>query len=174
VLEPSHRTGDRALSRRRIAVVAGAAVVLLAALAVAATREPTRAATATEAPTDAQVRALLSRKYAEAQRHDMAAFCADTSSPEMCANHWARAGGDAGVPSTPPHLAQSRVDFRYRALRVCGTDGLGNAYRTDFVVDLHDGAPRAVLPVFWSDRPWSGVHADGEASTTTVPPPKGC
>jgi hypothetical protein len=156
------------LSRRRIAVVACAAAVLLAALAVAATtRQPARTASAAEAPSDAQVRALLSRKYADAQRHDAAAFCADTTSPEMCANHWAHAGGDAAVPATPPHVASSRVDHGYRALRVCGTDGLGNAYRTDFVVDLHDGAPRAMLAVFWSGRTWSGVYAEGDEPTNT-------
>jgi hypothetical protein len=80
----------------------------------------------------------------------------------MCANHWDRAGGNAAVPTEPPSVAASRTDAGFRALRVCGTDGLGNHYRSDFLVQLHDSKPQAVLAVFWSDRTWSGLRPDDE------------
>lgn len=151
------------MNRRWIALAAGAlAASVGAAFAVATTRDASHAVSAPPAPpTDAQVRALLATKYAQAQRHDARVYCADSSSPQMCGNHWDRAGGDDAVPPEPPRIGQSRVDGGFRALRVCGTDGLGKPYRSDFLVSLYGGTPQPVLAVFWSDRTWSGLYAEG-------------
>lgn len=136
--------------------------MLVVALGVALTRRPQQSVTAADAPTDAQARSLLDAKVAQAQQHDVTAYCADTSSPDVCSSHWQRAGGNSAVPTDPPRVAGSRVDGGYRALRVCGSDGLGQRYSSDFLVQLHDGTPQAVLAVYWSDRRWSGLFVEGE------------
>ena len=111
-------------------------------------------------PTEAQARAALSRKYHQAQSGDARMFCADTSTPDMCESQWDRLGGQAAVPRTPPRVAEAREQDGYRVLRVCGTDGRGQSYRTDFVVGLEDGKLALILPVFWNGATFSGVHGD--------------
>ena len=167
MLGTAHRSVD-VIRRRYLATATCVAVALVVVLGVALTRHPRHSVAAATEPTDAQARALLLAKFDVAQRHDMVGYCGDTSSPEMCANHWDRAGGVPAVPTSQPRIAGSRAEGGYRALRVCGTDGLGRAYRSDFLVQLHGGRPQAVLAVFWSDRRWSGVFNEGEEPTSVT------
>jgi hypothetical protein len=140
-----------------------AALVVVAVVVVAAATATALALggdDGSSVPTEAQARAALDTKFRQAQAGDLQAFCGDTDIAEMCASQWERLGGQAAVPRTPPRIASVREQDGYRVLRVCGADGQGRPYRTDFVVGLDDGKVAYVLPVFWNGATFSGVHGD--------------
>jgi hypothetical protein len=154
-MEPPERTAH-AVRRRALLV---AATLTLMAGAAAATLA-LQGDDGRSLPTEAQARAALDRKYREAQAGDGRVYCADTWTPDMCESQWDRLGGQAAVPRTPPRVAEVREQDGYRVLRVCGTDGRGQSYRTDFVVGLDEGKLALILPVFWNGATFSGVHGD--------------
>jgi hypothetical protein len=144
------------MNRRAVLVLA--AVVVVAA--TTATALALRGGDGSSVPTEAQARAALDTKFRQAQAGDLQEFCGDTDISEMCASQWDRLGGRAAVPRTPPRIVSVREQDGYRVLRVCGDDGQGRAYRTDFVIGLDDGKVTYVLPVFWNGATFSGVHGD--------------
>lgn len=163
-------------ARRRAAATALVADAVALALGAACTRrverDPSHALPGP--PTEAQARALIAAKYEQAQARDRRAYCADTTAPRLCEQRWEHVGGDAAVPAVAPRIAGVRIDGSYAAVRACGTDGRGKPYSSDFLVQLTNGHPQAVLAVFWDDRHWSGSHWSGDEPTTaSVPPDKG-
>ena len=142
---------------RRAALVIVAVVVVAAATATALALGGDNGPSV---PTEAQARVALDTKFRQAQAGDANRFCGDTDIPEMCVSQWERLGGQPAVPRTPPRIASVRVQDGYRVLRVCGQDGHGRPYRTDFVVGLQDGKVTYALPVFWNGATFSGVHGD--------------
>jgi hypothetical protein len=135
------------------------AVVVLAA-ATATTLAVQQGDDGPSVPTEAQARAALDTKVSQARGGDPNVFCDDTDIPDMCKSQWERLGGREGVPRTPPRIVSSREQDGYRVLRICGDDGRGQPYRTDFVVGMEDGKVAYVLPVFWNGATFSGVHGD--------------
>jgi hypothetical protein len=143
----------------RASLVLVAAVVVVAG-ATATTLAVQRGDDGPSTPTEAEARAALDTKFSQAQGGDPNVFCDDTDIPDMCKSQWERLGGQEGAPRTPPRIASSREQDGYRVLRVCGDDGRGQPYRTDFVVGKEDGKLAYVLPVFWNGATFSGVHSD--------------
>ena len=111
-------------------------------------------------PTEQQARAALDTKFEQAKSGDPEAFCGDTHIPDMCRSQWERLGGTGGVPKDRPRVVSAREQDGYRVLRVCGTDGRGQQFRTDFVVGMDDDKIVYALPVFWNGATFSGVHGD--------------
>ena len=64
------------------------------------------------------------------------------------------------MPTEKPRVVSAREQNGYRVLRVCGTDGRGQQYRTDFVVGMDDDKIVYALPVFWNGATFSGVRGD--------------
>ena len=128
------------------------------------------------APTEAQARAALETKFTQAQTRDPEAYCADTEIVAMCQSQWQQLGGSKAVPTEPPRVVSSRVQDGFRVLRICGTDGIGEPYRTDFVVGTGEDGVTYELPVFWTGATFSGVHGDdtGRVDTATEPTAQGC
>lgn len=127
-------------------------------------------------PTEAQARAALDAKFEQARSGDPETFCGDTDIPDMCKSQWQRLGGRDGVPEDKPRVISTREQDGYRVLRVCGTDGQGRPYRTDFVVGLDQGEIAYVLPVFWNGATFSGVHGDdtGRVDQAQTPSAESC
>lgn len=123
-----------------------------------------------EVPTEAQAREALDAKFQQARTGDADAFCDDTDIPEMCKGQWERRGGQEAVPEEKPRIVDVREQDGYRVVRVCGTDGRGQDYRSDFVVGLDDGAVTYVLPVFWNGATFSGVHGDDTGKVDPATP----
>lgn len=112
-------------------------------------------------PTEAQARTALETKFEQARAGGPKAYCAATKVVAMCESQWQQLGGSEAVPTERPRVVSSRVQDGFRVLRICGTDGTGQDYRTDFVVGLSDdGEVTYELPVFWTGATFSGVHGD--------------
>jgi hypothetical protein len=141
----------------------GGVVILIVAIAAVILTQ--RSAHGPTVPSEAQARAALDTKFRVAQSGDARAFCGDTDIVDMCESQWERLGGKQAVPRTAPRIASVREQDGYRVLRVCGNDGLGQRYRSDFVVGIKNRRIAYVLPVFWNGATFSGVHGD-EAQPT--------
>src|SRR5687768_5189182 len=116
---------------RRVTLALGLAVAIgIAGAAVAMSGDDDSPAV----PTEAQARAALEAKFNQAQTGDPRAYCADTEIVAMCQSQWQQLGGPGAVPTERPRIVSSRVQDGFRVLRICGTDGTGQNYRTDFVV----------------------------------------
>jgi hypothetical protein len=136
----------------------GGVVVMVVAIAGAILTQ--RSAHGPTVPSEAQARTALDTKFMVAQSGDAHAFCGDTDIVEMCESQWERLGGKEAVPRTAPRIASVREQDGYRVLRVCGDDGLGQRYRSDFVVGIKKRRLAYVLPVFWNGATFSGVRGD--------------
>jgi len=101
-------------------------------------------------PTDAQARDTLMLRYADARSAaDAEAYCQASKFPSICHTHYNAAGGRAAVPTTPPTVRESEIVGTERVLTVCGVNGAGQLYRSQFPVAWIDGRPAWTLDVFW-------------------------
>lgn len=107
------------------------------------------------APTETQARSALSESVSMAKSGDVERLChVHGSHAYLCLNDLARLGGRSSAPLAAPHIASSKsVDgSRGWLLSVCGRDGFGRPYRTDFVVYRRAGQLDVPYPVYWSGR----------------------
>ncbi|HVF06401.1 MAG TPA: hypothetical protein VNA20_16280 [Frankiaceae bacterium] len=144
-------------------------VFIITATRPTSDREPT-----TGLPTDAQARSILARTYEHATRTtDALAFCAESEVRAICINQYNRGGGRASVPAQEPRIVGSWVTDETRVLTVCGVDGQGETYRSDFPVERRtDGTIIPLLDVFWDSNTYSGNKPDGEPVQASVGPRK--
>jgi hypothetical protein len=158
---------------RFLAVGLGAALLLVGC---AAPRGPV------DPPSTAEARAFLGDIVAIARSGDLTRLC--ELGTGNCAK-WARELGPASIPPTPPTVVREQVvparllpgtDTRTAAgvlFEVCGTDGLGEPYRSEVFVFVDDssGELRAIEPVYW----WRGRVTDPLAPVEGADPrPSGC
>lgn len=138
----------------------------LAALGVAACQHTSDGRNGSRVPTEAEARGVLAQyEAAAAKATDAASYCAISFIREMCESSFNRHGGIAGVPTSPPTIvSSSRVEGGFiRVLVLCGKDGLGKPYRTDFPVERdleHPETLRAGMPVYWSGAKYEGLKSD--------------
>lgn len=118
-------------------------------------------------PSEAEARrALDERVRALAADPRRETYCAGNG---FCPRHWDRAGGAAAVPKQPPHVLTTWTGRDVRVLVLCGRDGLGRPYRSDFPVrNAGAGRLEALLIVFWADTEYSGYKPDGEPVLVTL------
>lgn len=169
------------LSRRHRALIVAAILtsVGLAAVILTAARpaRPDGAGTLLPRPTEAEARAVLSATYERArQETDPHRFCEPSEYPLSCLNHFYQGGGSARVPTEPPSVIGARTTDTAVVLTVCGTDGSGQPYRSDFPVVRSNGTLRPLLDVFWTGATYSGRKSDGAPvdATPREPQPGGC
>lgn len=165
------------MSRTRAALLAGALALgaLAAALGMANRGGPGYAR-----PRSGGATALLGEFFDLAQQRDPATFCGRPAvlSVDMCKLDWSRSGDNAGVPKQPARVLSTRREKDLVALRVCGIDGRGQPYLSDFVVEQTDARTVVPFPVFWAGKTYSGtVHDDQPEVVQARPPgspPPGC
>jgi hypothetical protein len=103
-------------------------------------------------PTDGEARTVLLDRYARAlATKDAAAFCHGSRFAELCQRTYRVAGGRAAVPTSPPVVQRSEVGGMARVLTVCGVNGRGRPYRTQFSVSSVDGGLAWLPDVFWEE-----------------------
>lgn len=135
-----------------------AVVVIAAARFTTSGDDPTAAV-----PTDTEARAVLAETFDRARQvADARAFCEPSAYPLSCETQYAERGGRAAVPATAPQILDSWATSSARVLTVCGVDGQGRTYRSDFPVERSDGGLRAILDVFWDSKVYSGSRTDGD------------
>jgi hypothetical protein len=127
-----------------VALTAGVVVALL--VRAPSPAEPNAGAL----PTEAEGRAALERALEGAQRLGTR-FCRTTASRADCASAWEEAGGAGAVPRSEPRVTGVRAQGERRVLELCGTNGRGEPYRSDFAVTRVGGSVVPVNPVFWFD-----------------------
>lgn len=130
-------------------------------------------------PTESQAKAILEKFVTAAKTAKTAReFCAASLPGDDCQDQVGWAGGDASIPkSTPTVVDSSRVvGDNIRVLVVCGTDGLGRSYESDFPV-IHDSDHNttfATQPVYWGGLGFSGeVPADEPQTAGAASPGSG-
>ena len=87
--------------------------------------------------------------------------------------------GTRSAPSAAPIVTGSDViepdrstgSMGGRVLGLCGTDGLGNPYRSEILVFRDGGQMRVINPVFWDG---TGIGRSGTAAAPAVAAPTGC
>jgi len=116
---------------------------------------------------------LLGEFFDLAQQHDSATFCARSTvlSADMCRLDWVRSGDAAGVPTQPARVLATRREKDLVALRVCGVDGRGQPYVSDFVVEQTGTRTIVPFPVFWAGKTYSGTVPDGQPEVVQPRPP---
>lgn len=123
------------LKRTRLAVVYA---ILLCSCNVGTTRPP-------EAISTESAQKILQRAEMLAQSGDVDALCEISFSPRLCEIQLDTAGGVASIPQQPPEMVDSYIvnDEQLpngdrivggRVLVLEGVDGLGEPYRTEFLV----------------------------------------
>lgn len=171
------RPADQLTPRTRALV--GLALLTIAGLAavfLTAARSGRPGGTTSRRPTEAEARALLTATYHRArQEPDPHRFCEPSEYPLSCLNHYNQAGAET-VPTAPPSVIAARTTDTAMVLSVCGSDGRGRPYRSDFPVVRSGGVLRPVLDVFWTNGTYSGTKRDGEPVDATPRPslPTGC
>lgn len=121
-------------------------------------------------PSDAEARAALAEQVAALKADPtVEAYC---GSDDFCLRHWQEAGGTAAIPPGPPHVLLSRESPPFtRVLVVCGRDGLGRPYRSDFPVSRPAAKLEAWLTVFWANTRYDGYKPEGPVTITGSNPP---
>lgn len=121
-------------------------------------------------PSEEQARAALAERVAVLAAHrSSAAYCAGFVG--FCEQDWQDAGGDAAAPRTPPHILGTWTSREVRNLIVCGRDGEGKPYRTDFPVRFEDGRVTPLFVLFWDNRSFHGWRPEGPVIITVPPSP---
>lgn len=108
---------------------------------------------------------------------DAESFCTSSFLGEACEADFVRAGGSVAVPSDEPEVVATRSGGpNVLVLVVCGIDGRGTSYRSDFPVERDGASLRATLPVYWAGVSFSGSHGDptGPVGTAAGTAPAGC
>ena len=152
--------------------IAGVAAVAL----IAPGSDRRTGAAAARVPTEAEARTVLTATYERARNEtDPRRFCEPSEYPLSCLSHYNEAGADT-VPAAAPQVLGARTTDNALVLSVCGSDGRGRAYRSDFPVVRSDGQLRPLLDVFWTSSTYSGTKPDGERVNVTPrgPHPTGC
>ena len=172
------RPADQPLTGRpRVWLVAALLTIAgLAAVALTAARPARPDAAPPGVPTEAEARTVLAATYERARNEsDPRRFCEPSEYPLSCLNHYNQAGADT-VPTAPPQVLGARTTDTAVVLSVCGSDGRGRAYRSDFPVVRSDGVLRPLLDVFWTGSTYSGTKPDGQPvdATPREPMPTGC
>lgn len=72
----------------------------------------------------------------------------------------------SGLPDADPQILRSRVQGGHRILELCGLNGHGEHYRSDFPTFCDDGVIRTVHPVFWLNLRFVG---DGTSDEVAAP-----
>lgn len=159
----ANRPVDSSLTRRRwfLALVLSAG---LAAVVITAARLTTSGANgAAGIPTDAEARSVLTETFERARRvADATAFCEPSAYPLSCETQYNERGGRSAVPAEAPRILESWATSSAHVLTVCGIDGQGKSYRSDFPVERGGGRLRAILDVFWDSKTYSGSRVDGD------------
>lgn len=106
---------------------------------------------------------MLGRTYERAlTAPDAFTFCADSQFRAICLGQYDDHGGRPGVPRHAPQVVESWISGATRVLTVCGVDGHGKTYRTDFPVESSPtGSLLPTLEVFWDSKTYS-TKAPGE------------
>lgn len=159
------------LRLNRLLMAGSVAVVLAAAAGTAWWFGVAPSASGTRTVSEAEARAVLAARVQLLAKRDRAAYCGDDD--PLCDSHWNRAGGEAAVPGEPPQVLGSRVVDGVQVLVLCGRDGLGRPYRSDFPVDVTEGRMHPPLAVFWRSVRYNGDHPNSAPLTVTPEPPGG-
>ncbi len=120
---------------------------------------------------------ILERAISYAEEHDLEGLCGMGGSSSICNIHWRSAGEWEGLPIEPPEIVDTyllpTVDHGGgsqstggRILVLEGIDGLGNDYRTEFLVfcaGSHGLVPYS--PIYWSGIGMKSGDSDGMGST---------
>lgn len=136
------------MSRRPIVAVAALAVGIAAVILVRSS--PSAESSRSALPTEEEGRAALAKALEGAQSLGDR-YCRRTVSRGDCESAWELAGGVAAVPRTAPRVTGVQVQGVRRILALCGTDGRGMPYHSDFAVTRVGGSIVPVAPVFWFD-----------------------
>jgi hypothetical protein len=117
--------------------------------------------------------ALLGQFFDLTQHRDSATFCSRPTvlSADMCKHDWSRSGDAAGVPTQPPRVLSTRSEKDLVVLRVCGVDGRGQPYLSDFVVEQTGARTVVPFPVFWAGKTYSGTVPGGQPEVVQARPP---
>ena len=148
----------------RTRTILSLAVMVAALVAGWAVREPWQPApvAAEETVSDATARELLRDRVAKlAVAPTREGFCSGDDDG-WCRSHWLSAGGDRAAPWIPPHVLDSVVRDGIRVLVLCGRDGTGEVYGSDYPVTFRDGRPTPNLPIHWYGLLFSGRGSASE------------
>ena len=120
-------------------------------------------------PTEAEAREVLAKQAAKlAANPTKQAYCGDNA---FCPMAWDQAGGDAAVPKTPPHVLSATVSESVQVLTVCGRDGRGRPYQSQFPVWTVGDGPVGILLVYWGNTPFGGTQTAAALPATPTPAP---
>lgn len=144
-------------------------VIAIAALSLAACQTDD-ASEGKRVPSEAQARVVLEQYVAAAGTAKTAKdYCTISFLGEGCETDFEWAGGPEAIPTSRPSVvdASRTVGDNIRVLIVCGTDGKGRSYKSDFPVerDTEHGNVRAVMPVYWGGVGFSGKVSGDQPQT---------